>query len=96
MTNKDKAKTSPRIVVYVNLWGDIKDTERDELIAVYTQVFTKSKVNARMYEYGRNANNAAIVAVRFNGADIDLVADCLDITAGDLLSGDVALAVGAE
>lgn len=96
MTNKDKAKTSPRIVVYVNLWGDIKDTERDELIACYTQVFIQSKVNARIYEYGRNRDNAAIVAVRFNGADIDRVANCLDITAGDLLSGDVALAVGAE
>lgn len=96
MASKKIEKTSPRIVVYVNLWGDIKDTERDELIAVYTQVFTKSKVNARMYEYGRNGDNAAIVAVRFNGADIDRVANCLDITAGDLLSGDVALAVGAE
>ena len=96
MTDRDKAKTSPRMVVYVNLWGDIKDTERDELIACYAQVFIQSRVNARIYEYGRNGDNAAIVAVRFNGADIDLVANCLDITSGDLLSGDIALAVGAE
>ena len=96
MASKKIEKASPRIVVYVNLWGDIKDTERDELIAVYTKVFTKSKVHARMYEYGRNGDNAAIVAVRFNGADIDRVANCLDITASDLLSREVGLGLGAE
>ncbi len=89
MTGRDYVKGSPQLVAYVNLWGNIDDVERDDLITQYTKLFASSKLNAIIYEYGRDDTNAAIVAVRFNGADIDRVANCLDITASDLLSREV-------
>lgn len=85
-----------RLVAYVNLWGGVNDRERDELLKQYTKLLASSKLNARIYEYGRDDDGAAIIAVRFNGSDIDRVANCLDITASDLLSREVALAMGDE
>ena len=87
-------KHSPRLVAYLN-WAGVDDRERDELIKVYTKLFASSKLNAKIYHYAYTAE-AATIAVRFNGSDIDRVANCLDITAGDLLSNDVGLAMGGE
>lgn len=96
MNGRDYVKRSTRLVAYVNLWGSIDDIERDDLLVQYTKLLASSKLNATIYEYGRDDSNAAIVAVRFDGADIDRVANCLDITASDLLSREVGLALGAE
>lgn len=87
-------KHSPRLVAYLN-WAGVDDRERDELIKVYTKLFASSKLNAKICHYPYTAD-AAIIAVRFNGSDIDRVANCLDITASDLLSREVGLAMGAE
>lgn len=87
-------KHSPRLVAYLN-WAGVDDRERDELIKVYMKLFASSKLNAKIYHYVYTAE-AATIAVRFNGSDIDRVANCLDITAGDLLSNDVGLAMGGE
>jgi oligoendopeptidase F len=87
-------KNSPRLVAYLN-WAGVDERERDELIKVYTKLFASSKLNARIYHYAYTAE-AATIAVRFNGSDIDRVANCLDITASDLLSREVALAMGGE
>lgn len=87
-------KHSPRLVAYLN-WAGVDDRERDELIKVYTKLFASSKLNAKIYHYAYIAE-AATIAVRFNGSDIDRVANCLDITASDLLSNDVGLAMGDE
>jgi oligoendopeptidase F len=87
-------KHSPRLVAYLN-WAGVDDRERDELIKTYTKLFASSKLNAKIYHYAYTAE-AAIIAVRFNGSDIDRVANCLDITASDLLSREVGLAMGDE
>ena len=87
-------KHSPRLVAYLN-WAGVDERERDELIKVYTKLFASSKLNAKIYHYAYIAE-AATIAVRFNGSDIDRVANCLDITASDLLSNDVGLAMGDE
>ena len=87
-------KHSPRLVAYLN-WAGVDERERDELIKVYTKLFASSKLNAKIYHYAYIAE-AATIAVRFNGSDIDRVANCLDITASDLLSNDVGLAMGEE
>jgi hypothetical protein len=91
-----KKRYSNRLVAYVNLWRGVDDRERDELLKQYSKLIASSKLNARIYEYGRDGDGAAIIAVRFNGSDIDRVANCLDITASDLLSRDVGLAMGDE
>jgi hypothetical protein len=87
-------KHSPRLVAYLN-WAGVDDRERDELIKVYTKLFASSKLNATICHYPYTAE-AANIAVRFNGSDIDRVANCLDITASDLLSNEIGLAMGAE
>lgn len=87
-------KHPPRLVAYLN-WAGVDDRERDELIKIYTKLFTSSKLNAKIYHYADTAD-AATIAVRFNGSDIDRVANCLDITASDLLSNEVGLAMGGE
>ena len=87
-------KYSPRIVAYL-YWVGVDDRERDELIKTYAKLFASSKLNAKIYHCG-DSGDAAVIGVRFNGSDIDRVANCLDITAGDLLSNEVGLAMGAE
>lgn len=93
---RNKTRYLNRLVAYVNLWGGVNDRERDELLKQYTKLLASSKLNARIYEYGRDDDGAAIIAVRFNGSDIDRVANCLDISASDLLGREIALAMGDE
>jgi hypothetical protein len=94
-------KYLPRLVAYVNV-GNLNEQERDEQLAEWVRWISYEKLDARVYEYGyeRGANyldglnGSAILAVKFNGTDIDKIASALDMTAGDLLSHDFALGMG--
>ena len=88
---RDNHLTMPRLIAYVTLWGDINDVELNARLEHYSALFKSVALDARLYEYGRDNSGNAIVAVRFNGADIDKLAECLDVTAGDLLSREVGL-----
>jgi hypothetical protein len=88
---KAKHRHEARLVVYLNI-GDLNEQERDEQVAEWSRWIKYEKLDARCYEYGYN--EGAIVAIRFIGADIDRVASALDMTAGDLLGQEFALAMG--
>jgi hypothetical protein len=68
----------------------MSEQERDAQLAYYTRLLKNSKLDAKIYAYGDD-NGAPIIGVRFNGPDIDRVANCLNITAGDLLAREVGL-----
>jgi hypothetical protein len=96
-----KTKYKPRLVAYVSV-GNVNEQERDELVQMWAFLLERDGVDARVYEYGYERgcehldglNGDAIVAVRFNGGDIDRVALALDMTSGDLLDREVALGMG--
>jgi hypothetical protein len=88
---KAKHRHAARLVVYLNI-GNLGEQERDEQVAEWSRWIKHEKLDARCYEYGYN--EGAIVAIRFIAADIDRVASALDMTAGDLLGQEFALAMG--
>jgi hypothetical protein len=88
---KAKHRHAARLVVYLNI-GNLGEQERDEQVEEWSRWIKHEKLDARCYEYGYN--EGAIVAIRFIAADIDRVASALDMTAGDLLGQEFALAMG--
>lgn len=86
----------PRLVAYIS-WGSIGVEEMTASLDDYNETLERQEIPARLAFAGTwYDNNAIKIAVRFNGEDIAKVCDVLGLTAGELLSGDVGLAMGMD
>lgn len=86
----------PRLVAYIS-WGSIGVEEMTASLDDYNETLERQEIPARLAFAGTWHDNSAIkIAVRFNGEDIAKVCDVLGLTAGELLSGDVGLAMGMD
>jgi hypothetical protein len=85
-----------RLVSYIS-WGSIGVEEMTASLDGYNEMLQRLKIPARLAFAGTwYDDNAVKIAVRFNGEDIAKVCDVLGLTAGELLSGDVGLAMGMD
>jgi len=91
-----KTTFKPRLVAYIS-WGSIGVEEMTASLDEYNEALERQGIPARLVFAGTwYDNNAIKIGVRFNGEDIAKVCDVLGLTAGELLSGDVALAMGMD
>ena len=82
---------SARLVVNVTLWGQLDEVEATNRVSNYATLFSSRGLDTRILLSGLDESGQVIVSIRFNGEDIDKVAECLDVTASDLLSREVGL-----
>lgn len=91
-----KTTFKPRLVAHIS-WGTIGVAEMTASLDDYNEALERQGIPARLAFAGSwYDDNSVKIGVRFNGEDIAKVCDVLGLTAGELLSGDVGLAMGMD